>query len=280
LTATDVNGPITLLADTFGFLGGPPGQVVITSRGGSAPGILLDGVSELAIDGFTVLGTTSGIELRDSSGITIFNNIIRNNQNDGLRMLRSAGVLVFNNLIYGNQRTGITVVGSIEIEMINNTIYGNQTQGIWIGDDLIFSESIFLRNNIIHMNRSFGILAHPATELYDGNYNLNTDGYGPDTPRGPNDLTRRPFFSNPGNQDGFRLPPTTDDCSGGDIAMDAGDPDTDPDLAFLLSELTTQTDNKPDCIGSGCCPPGCGAPGAASCARIGFVDLGFHYPIP
>lgn len=280
LTGDDVNGPITLLADTFGILGGAEGPVVITSRGGSSSGFLLDGVSGLVIDGFTILGAANGIELRDSSGITIANNVVRNHQTDGLRVLRSGGLLIFNNLIYGNQRTGIYVVGSVEIQVINNTVYGNQAQGISIGDDLLSSESIFLRNNIIHMNRSIGLLVHPATELYDGDYNLNTDGYGVGTPAGGNDLHEQPFYSNPGSQDGFRLPQTTDDCSGGDIAMDAGDPSTDPDLAFLLSELTTQVDNKADCVGAGCCPPGCGAEGAPSCARIGAVDLGFHYPIP
>lgn len=281
LTASDVNGAITLFADTTGLdTGGAAGPVIINGHGNS-PAIVLDGVSDLLIDGFTITGgSTAGIEIRNSGGITVADCIVRGNQADGVRFIESASNLVFNNLIYNNQRAGLSVVGTSDLQIINNTIYGNGAQGISVGDSLLPSDTIFLRNNILSDNKARGIVMHASTSGIDSDYNLNRDGYGTSTPVGAHDFNGDPFFNNAGTDNGFRLPPTTEDCIGGSVATDGGDPATDADLAGLLGELTTQTDQKLDCIGEGCCPSGCSADGVPACTKIGRPDVGYHYPAP
>lgn len=282
LTAGDLSGPLTILADTNGTITGQPaGSVVINAAGRSSAAITLEGVSDLILDGFTVRGgTVAGIEVRDSSAISIRNFIARDNERDGLRVVRSSDVRLWNNLVYNNVGIGVFVLGSTGVQVINHTFHNNGGGGLVLGDSLLPSTGVFLRNNILVGNRAPGMFADPTTTDVDANFNLNRDGYQPAELAGADDLTVDPFWSSPGTDNGFRIPGTNDECLGGSEVMDAGDDALDPELLDLLARRTTQTDNKPDCIGAGCCPPGC-IPGSfdLECAKIGRPDLGYHYEI-
>ncbi len=279
LDAADLPGPITVLADATGAVTGTgAGAVVLNARAG-AVAVGLEGVADLTLDGFTIVGgSVAGIELRDTVNITIRNCLVRQSAGDGIRILRSVNTSLFNNLIYNHRRSGIAAVGAIELRIINNTIYDSKQVGISIGDSTLPSDTIFLRNNILDQNLPFGISIHASTTGYDADYNLNRNGYGTDTPRGAHDLNVDPEFVRPGTDTGFRLPGTDENCNGGSPAMDAGDPYTDSDLVHELADRTTQIDGKLDCTGVGCCPIGC-VPGDPSnmCVKIGVVDLGYHY---
>ncbi len=281
ITAADLAGPLTILADTSGAITGLPAGNVVINAGNQAAAITLQGVSDLTLSGFTVRGgVVAGIEIRDSNNVTVRDFIATDNQRDGLRVVRSAGVRLWNNLVFNNNGAGVFCVGSDGVQVINHTVYGNRGGGLVVGDNLLPSVNFFVRNNIFVANRLPGILVDPTTVGFDSNFNLNRDGYQPSEVAGPDDFADDPFWRSPGTQDGFRIPGTTDECVGGSVVLDAGDDAIDPTLLEHLRQRTTQTDNKADCIGEGCCPPGCvaGLPGA-ECAKIGRVDVGYHYEI-
>lgn len=281
LRASDLPGPLTIVADTSGAISGLPAGNVTIQANNSANAILLEGVSDLTLQGFTVRGATvAGIEIRDSFNVTVRDFVAADNPGHGVRLVRSTGVRLWNNLVFQNTGAGVFCVGSDGVQVINHTIYGNRGGGLIVGDSLFPSANFFVRNNILIGNRTPGILVHPTTIGFDSNFNLNRDGYDPADVKGANDFSDDPLWRSPGTQDGFRIPGTTDECLGGSSVLDAGDDAIDPELIASLRLRTTQTDNKPDCIGEGCCPPGCipGIPGA-DCAKIGRVDLGYHYEI-
>jgi parallel beta-helix repeat protein len=281
VTASDLNGPITVVADVTGQLTGFPAGEVVINAAGAATGISLEGVDGLTVDGFTVRGATrAGIEIREGNDVTIRNSIVRENSRDGMRLLRAAGTRIWNNLILRNGGPGVSLLASSNVAVVNNTFYANRGNGLVMASDESGrpAEAILARNNIFVGNTPRGITVDSSTVGFDGDYNLNRDGFF-NASAGPHDLNVDPLWLDPGNQNGFRIPGTDDECRGGSAIMDAGDPDTDPELLALLAQRTTQVDNKPDCIGAGCCPPGC-VPGTENdCVKIGAVDLGYHYPI-
>jgi parallel beta-helix repeat protein len=283
LRADDVHGPITLLADRSELQTSSTGALARVEARGASTAITLDGVADLIIDGLTITGgSLAGIRVIDGAGITIRNSVIRDNTRDGIRLERTVGSLLFNNLVLANSGAGISVVGTVDLQVVNNTVYSSGGSGVIAGDSLLPSSNIILRNNIFSANRVRGISIDPTTAGYDGNYNLNLNGYSRPELRGAHDITNGdPLFNNPGNENGFYLPPTDEDCDGGSVATDAGDPDTAGALLNGLAELTTQTDQRFDCIGRGCCPVGCPIEldngDVIECRRLGFADMGFHY---
>lgn len=280
LTAADVNGPVRLVADVNGQLTGLPAGEVVVNANGAATAVTLQGVQELTLEGFTLRNAArAAIEVRDSNDITLVSLVIRDNARDGIRLLQTSGARIWNNLLLRNGGAGVALLNSAGVAVVNNTFYANRGNGLVIGLPEFPSSDVLARNNIFIANAPFGILADPASTGIDSDYNLNRDGYA-NVSRGPNDLDVDPFWLDPNRVEGFRIPGTDDDCRGGSAIMDAGDPDTDPALVAILANRTTQTDNKPDCTGVGCCPPGCFPETELECARVGRVDLGYHYPIP
>ncbi|HVM97322.1 MAG TPA: right-handed parallel beta-helix repeat-containing protein, partial [Candidatus Acidoferrales bacterium] len=277
VTAADVQGALTLLADRTDVRVGSTGAVVTINANGATAAITLQGVTDMAIDGFELTGgSLAGVRMTDCVGITVRNSVIRDNLRDGISLVRSSSELIFNNLIFSNKNSGINVVGADDVRVINNTIYGNTDSGLIVGDGTLPSSNIFVRNNIFDGNGLNGISVHVTTSGFDGDYDLNRDGYSPPEVRGAHDVAGDPEFSNPNTEEGFYLPPTDDNCNGGSAATDAADPNTDPALLSNLSALTTQTDQKLDCLGDFCCPIGCNG-ADIPCTKTGLPDMGFHY---
>jgi parallel beta-helix repeat protein len=261
----DLAGQITLLADTTGALsGGVPGAVVVVAGSASAA-VSVAGQDQLTLDGFTVRGGSSaGILIEDSSAVTVRNCIVTDSTFDGVRFERSADGLVFDNLVFNNAGAGISAFGSPNLRVINNTVFQNQESGIFLGFDETSSTASnggTVENNIVNMNLPAGMgivvdTGSPSSlDGFQGDYNLNTDGYsGPDP--GAHDLNTDPLFVPPGGQDFFLNVPLAG--SGESPAIDAGDPDTDPDLVAALAQRTTQLDSTLD---------------------MNAVDLGYHHPV-
>jgi parallel beta-helix repeat protein len=260
LSAADLQGPITLLADVTGTLTETsPAPVVVDAALGAAA-IALSNIPEnkaVVIDGFTLRnGTTAGIVVDDSAGTTIQNCTFESNPGDGVRFSGAAGSLLFNNLIINNSGAGVQAIRTDQVEIFNNTFYQNDT-GISIGDSL----NVVVENNIINENPPFGIVV-AADSLYGyyGDYNLNYNvgngaPYSPMSIMGAHDLMEMPQFIDPTNlYPDFHLAAISP-------AIDAGDPSTPADLLSLLQEKTTQAGHTPE--------PDCGLP-----------DLGYHYPNP
>jgi len=280
LNASDVNGPITLLADVSGTLTGSPAAAVIIDAahrqgGPAAAAITLSGIPEasaLVLDGFTLRGGTTAAIVVDGSPSTVIQNCIAapgrvedTNPGDGMQFSGSDRSLLFNNLIFSNAGAGVRALGTDQLRIFNNTIYNNTDTGISIGSDQEASPNTVVENNIINDNVPFGIaVAANSVSTYYGDYNLNSDLYASGTPMGPHDLNTGtsavPHFISPtGAYPDFHL--TADSP-----AIDQN-PNTLADLlsvlpnpAYVLSLLqkgTTQIDGIPDCQ---------------------FADLGYHYP--
>jgi parallel beta-helix repeat protein len=257
-----LKGALTIIGDTTGELTeGPPTGVVI-SAGSRDAAFSIAEQSEVTIDGLTLIGgRKAALMVTQSDGIGVFNCTMRGSPGSGVLFELSVSALVFNNLIYNNTGTGVLVLGSDDIFFINNTVYGHRNHGFLASSAFDFpSTGLFLQNNIFHNNvpRGITIDTTPPSSLdgYFADYNLNSDGYGADTPPGINDINTpgspsNPQFIDPRSGD-FRL-------SQSSPAVNAGDFDTDPDLVDILVELTTQLDATLDT------PP---------------VDLGYHYPPP
>jgi parallel beta-helix repeat protein len=258
LGAGDLRGPITLIADINGLRSDSPAAPVTISVRGNVPGIQLSGLSNVTIDGFSVRGGAgAGVLVEQSTAITVRNCLVTGTRGDGVRLDGASSILAFNNLVFGNSGSGILVRASSDVRLINNTLYHNLAAGISVGDADQASTAITLRNNILNLNTPAGLTADPSTGGYDADFNLNTDGYGPDTPQGVDDITGNsatPLFIAPARED-FHL---ARGLSGSQSpAVDAGDPEIDAEVAAALGQRTTQTDGSADA------PP---------------VDLGYHYP--
>jgi parallel beta-helix repeat protein len=256
----DLRGGLTLLADVTGERTDTvPAAVVINVRGQQA-GITVAGQTDVTVDGFTIRGAAgAGILVQDSSSVILRHCAITDTRGDGVTMSNSSGGLIFNNLVFSNSGAGIRVRGVDGVQIINNTVYSNDASGIVVGDAGQSSDAVFVRNNLLNRNEPAGIVVHPSTGGYDGDYNLNTDGYGDAAPVGGHDIVEGvpdPLFIAPAIED-FHLARGL--AGSTSAAVNGGDPDTDPALEELLAARTTQTDGTLDV------PP---------------VDVGYHYPPP
>ena len=159
--------------------------------------------------------------------------------------------MILDNIVVGNHRAGIRAYGASSLQAINNTVYGNHDNGVSVGNAQEPSANVTVVNNIVSANAPAGIVVDATTSGYDGNFNLNTDGYGPDTPSGPNDIDMNPLFVDPQGGD-FHL-------ADGSPAIDTGDSAIDADAVILLEQRGTRIDGSAD-----------NEP----------LDLGYHYPTP
>lgn len=259
LEAGDVQGPITLFGDVEGaFSEVAPADVVINA-GAQAVAVELRDVADVTLDGLTLHGGTSAaLLIVDSPGVFVLDCTIRKSKGHGAVFERSDDGLFFNNLLYDNTGTGLRVLGSDLLFAINNTVYGSRSHGVFVGNvNGEPSSNLLLENSIINQNRPTGITIEAGSPSsvsgYFGDFNLNSDGYGPGTPVGENDINGPGSLSDPQ----FFFP------SGGDFhlsatspALNAGDPETDEGLVPFLTERTTQRDQTLDSVP---------------------VDLGYHY---
>jgi parallel beta-helix repeat protein len=255
LSAKDLQGPITLLADVSGALTDTSPNAVVVDAALGAAAIALSNIPEnsaVVIDGFTLRnGTTAGVVVDDSPGTIIQNCTFESNPGDGVRFSGAPGSLLFNNLIINNFGAGVQAIGTDEVEIFNNTFYNNAATGISISDSL----NVVVENNIVNENLPFGIVV-AADSIYNGDYNLNYNvgngaPYSPMSIMGANDRMEMPQFIDPtALYPDFHLAAIS-------LAIDAGDPTTPAGLLGLLQQRTTQSDCTPDS------PP---------------VDLGYHYP--
>lgn len=259
LTGNDVRGPLTLQGDETGAFTGRPGPITILAQDKPAA-INLDGLDNVVIDSVsTAGGTRAGIYIANGDQVVLLNNKVRAATGDGIRLQLSSAVLVFNNLVYDNQGTGITARGVNTMETVNNTVYGNRGGGVSYlrqqfdgGSD--GSPFGFVLNNIIDGNGNYGLRVDNDSAFgFEGNYNLNNDGYLGVEP-GNRDLAADPLFVFP-NGGNFFLQVNVG--VGGSPAIDRGDPETEAFFVDSLRERTTREDRYRDV------PP---------------VDMGYHYP--
>ena len=253
LQASDVQGPLSLVADVNGQLtDGSPLPVLIAAGTGAPAALVLSGISGLTIDGFTIEGgTDEALYVSSSPQTTVQNCIVRASDGDGIFVEAADQTVILDNIVVGNHRAGIRAYGASSLQAINNTVYGNHDNGVSVGNAQEPSANVTVVNNIVSANAPAGIVVDATTSGYDGNFNLNTDGYGPDTPSGPNDIDMNPLFVDPQGGD-FHL-------ADGSPAIDTGDSAIDADAVILLEQRGTRIDGSAD-----------NEP----------LDLGYQYPTP
>ena len=109
-----------------------------TTTGACGSGVVVEGGSRLAIQGFAIANNAShGVLLYDGTGVTIMGNTIFNNSVDGVFVTgASTNNDISSNAIYGNTRNGVRVSGSGTIgnAILSNSIYSNEDWGIHLID--------------------------------------------------------------------------------------------------------------------------------------------------
>ncbi len=257
ITASDLQGPIVLIADVTGALTNSGAAPVTINANGGTTALTLSGIptdSAVILDGFTFSGgTTAGLVVDGSPSTLVEDCTFTNNAGDGVQFTGSANSFLFNDLVYGNKGAGVRALSTDALAIFNNTVYGNKKSGISLGDTATNGDA---ENNIVSGNTPYGIVVTAAADAtYFGDYNLTTDPNGPDTTPGAHDLTAGPQFIFPSTGSGadFHLAPSSP-------ALGAGDPtlaQTSPDIVSFLQQLSVLEDGTPDCQ---------------------LVSLGFHYP--
>jgi Right handed beta helix region len=261
--------PVLLLADESGAMTTDPPGPVIVDGGQNAFGFRLTHSSYVTIDGFQFVNATgangAGVHVRSSSDHVIVRHCVVRANRDGIRVQASDDVLLFDNLIVQNTNRGLRIAdGSDRIQVVNNTIADNNNQGIVLGDEGQASIDAYIHNNIIQENRNRNIFVTTGTvppsslDGYNANYDLvfsnqfsgdQTDGYRPITIIGVNDINENAQFV---GADDYHLRQTASP------ALDASDPNLDPEFVTALGARSTSPDGTPDQV---------------------RIDLGYHFPI-
>jgi parallel beta-helix repeat protein len=263
----DPPGPVTI--DVKGLICSKPGFPPALCEAG----FLIFGGSYVVVDGFHITNANlAGVEVRpgplgeESIGAVVANNVIYTNGDTrlgrGVQVFDSTGTVIFNNLIINNTTTGIGVLGSPDVRVINNTVYGNGGSGVVVAHDEPASDvknsgnrtspGAWVINNIIDdpptADPTFAVdVDRTATCDYIGAFNLLASNTvrSPSTPIDPSDL--------------IGLDPRFVDPANGDFALAAGSPAVDGGvvMASVLGLIDSSTNDI-------------GVPDS------GLVDLGYH----
>ena len=250
----DIPDGLQFVADVTGAITQSASAPVIIEAHGSGPAIALSGQSNVSFDSFTLRDGTVGFLVTNSPGTVIEDCVITGSHSDGVQVNGADGALLFNNLITNSGGAGIDVRDTPSLQIINNTIYNSMQSGVSVDSS---SSDAFVENNIFNHNRTgMGIAVAATAAGFEGDFNLNTDGY-EGVSAGKDDVHGDPIFLDPSKGD-----PTTNadfHLAQGSPAIDAGDDTIDAGLLGLLTQDTTQSDGTLDSL-----PP----------------DLGYHYFAP
>jgi len=194
---------------------------------------------------------SAGIFLYTTQGHKIYGNTIygswgyKDGEGSGIHLDEAYDIEIYNNILFNNNKDGIQFYvvphhsqGGGDIKIYNNVIYGNGESGIRI--DRVAGENI-IKNNIITNNSQYGInMVNPGSGTYTFGYNDvwgNALGNYNNTAAGTGDISKDPLFADPDNGD-FHLKSRAGRWNGSawvtdnetSPCIDAGDPsEKDPD---------------------------------------------------
>jgi len=133
-----------------------------STTGACGSGVVVEGGSQLAIQGFTIANNASdGILIVNSSEVTITGNNILANAGDGVGVTgTSTNNDISSNTISGNTGSGVNLAtGSNGNTILSNTINGNTVNGVSLDD----SSNNTISNNTISGNASDGVAVTGAS---------------------------------------------------------------------------------------------------------------------
>ncbi len=228
--------------------------------------IVAEGRSRLAIsDNHLAASQSHGLFVEGADKGVLQNTVTYGHALTGLTLRRSPDMLVANNLVYGNAGDGLAIgTGggrSPRAVVTNNTIYGNAERGFVLGSGGAASEGATVVNNIIEENGGTGIAVDRlSADSYVSAFNMNSDGYGDDTPRSPFDIEGPAGFLDPLGPDAvlatsdadFRLRQVLGGQASNSRAVDGG--------SALVQEIGLA-----------------GSTAAGGAPDTDRIDMGFHY---
>jgi hypothetical protein len=109
-----------------------------------------------------------GIFGRENSEIFILNNRIQNNGWDGVALYRGATAYITDNIICDGRGAGIGITWDATA-----TVFRNQISGYWKGIGTFGDSRAVVRNNLVHENLGWGIIA-TGTSYMDASNNIIT----------------------------------------------------------------------------------------------------------
>ena len=135
--------------------GDEPGNVVLD--GGLRGDVISAEFSEnLVIERLVVTHGATGLRVRESSNVTIRDNQIRSNNEDGIEIGLNAntGIAITDNLVEDNGNYGIHVNRNAAATVMGNTVRTNASDGIFVTS----GSSAEISGNVVEKNTNFGIL--------------------------------------------------------------------------------------------------------------------------
>ena len=180
-------------------------------------------------------GTGAGIRCEDAV-LSIERNVISGTSNgDGIKVGAGSSVNIENNVIYENNLDGIAFEG-LAVTIINNTIVSNSGDGISCSS----GDGVMIKNNIIVSNGNYGISCNPSSNpeiLYNNLWNNGTDNYS-GCGAGTGDMSDNPRFKDSVACD-FHI-------TSGSPCIDAGTGDGTPEFDFDGNGRYDDPDTEPN----------------------------------
>ncbi|MDH4223929.1 MAG: right-handed parallel beta-helix repeat-containing protein [candidate division Zixibacteria bacterium] len=107
-----------------------------------------------------------GVFGRENSEIFILNNLIQNNGWDGVALYRGATAYMADNIICDGRGAGIGITWDAVA-----TVYRNKISGYWKGIGTFGNSRAVVRNNLVHENLGWGVIA-TGTSYMDASNNV------------------------------------------------------------------------------------------------------------
>jgi parallel beta-helix repeat protein len=152
------------------------------SSGGAGCGIYLEGAGTALIRGNTIRGNQAGIAMSSSGSPSVVDNLIANNQGDGINMNNECDANIIQNVIQRNGGAGIYAESPYQSRgpwVINNTIANNGESGVWI--DAFDANDCEIDNNIVIGSPALNLFplnaAPPYVVKYNDFYSVNSNAY-------------------------------------------------------------------------------------------------------
>jgi parallel beta-helix repeat protein len=299
-----LGSPIVFRADVSGDRTGDAGAVVIDGQG-AAQAIALDGADHVTLEGFTVIGASSGAAVgirvgsNATTAVTLRSNTVYSNGEgihasdaselviEGNRVSRQVlsgaatghGIVIDScdlasitgNLVYANEGYGVLVTGSSVDPLIEaNTLYANTDDQIHV-DGLL--NIVTMRNNVVSEGMADGIEVE-VLSVGLSSYNISWGNQGLDwngLTMGPGDQSADPLLVDPPGADHLLGGADGDDDRFElDLASPGNDAGSADAAAIALADGSTLADRttRIDGVLDGSPPDGA------------LANLGFHYAAP
>jgi uncharacterized protein (DUF2141 family) len=218
------------------LVGENPDVTIIDGIDAILPAIRCVGMTDGRVEGFHIQnGSDAGIQCEQST-LSIQKNVISNTSTgNGIDVGEGSSLSIENNIIYENDLDGIGFEG-MAATIVNNTIASNGGDGI----NCSTGDGVVIRNNIVVGNGTYGISCDqsPVPQIsYNDVWNNGIDDYF-GLSAGTGDVSEDPLFQDSANH-GYHL-------KAGSPCIDAGTSDGTPEFDFDENNRYDDPDTEPN----------------------------------